>query len=301
MLIVRAVELFLRDRTLAGLAASSIQQYTVTLHSFTKWLAGRDCIHTSQLSRDAIVSYLAYRKLKHSQSTVCHDRSLIYCLLKWMRSYELTQIDPATLPRVPPPRQDEIRRVFVTPQQAQRLFTMLRRAYREERRAGGSGYFELRNLCVAALLFGAGLRIGEVAAIEVQHIDFVGREVYLPHTKSSVPRYAVLPASVRAVVRAFLRLRQQTHVKSRWLFASPYSGHSASKTLAHAIQKQAAREGITITSHTGRRYCITQIAERSVLAAQQQAGHAFLSTTQQYVRQSRAALHRVIGEYDPLR
>jgi integrase len=60
------------------------------------------------------------------------------------------------------------------------------------------------------------------------------------------------------------------------------------------------RAGLAITSHVGRRYCVTRLASVNVFAAMQQAGHANLETTRAYVRESREELRRVVGLCDPL-
>jgi integrase len=176
--------------------------------------------------------------------------------------------------------------LHITPKQTERLFIYLR------------GSRELDNLLLAALLFGVGLRVGEVAALRISDVSVFDREINIRHPKSNKPHIVAIPRSTLAILRLYLRYRNGK--PSDPLLVAKHGGRFASITLARRIQRLGRIVGVNLTSHTGRRYCITRLAGVNLLAAQQQAGHKNMETTLGYVRESRKILHEAMKACDPL-
>jgi integrase len=231
------------------------------------------------------------------QSTVVGVRSAIHGFLIWARANG-APVDPDRLPKVGAPKEDEISRRYLSDREVERLFECVRAAYRRRR-----SLERARDMLLLALLFGAGLRIGEVAGIRIGELSITDREVYLPVTKGSRPRYAELSGSVVAYARLYLRYRLKPETKStESLFLS--NRHKAYKPhrLADRVKELGACAGVDdLTSRCGRRHCITQIAGVNLLAAQKQAGHKYLATTQVYIRDDRTMLRAVVRANDPLK
>lgn len=171
-----AAAAFIQDRVLAGLANSSVDEYESRLRVFLRWCDSHAVTRPADLTDLHCRHYLQDRHRQCSQNTVCHDRSILRLFLVWLVNRESSSVDPAKLPSIPPPKDDEVRRLFLTRRQCAKLFDRLRTEYRRARDNRHSGLMQLRALAVGSLLFGAGMRISEVAAVEVKHIDLTGHE-----------------------------------------------------------------------------------------------------------------------------
>ncbi len=292
-----AVDRYIGGLLLSNLADSTVEQYQSQLGCFVRWLEQRGITHLNRLRDGACRAYLYERAPELKQSTRVGVRSAIHGFLIWARANG-APVDPDHLPKVGAPKEDEINRRYLSDREVERLFEYVRSAYRSERTLERA-----RDMLLLALLFGAGLRVGEVAGIRIGELSLADREVYLPITKGSRPRYAELSGSVAGYARLYLRYRLKADTKrTEPLFLSirrkVYSPHR----LAERVKELGACAGIDdLTSRCGRRHCITRIAGVNLLAAQKQAGHRYLATTQVYIRDDRSMLRAVVRANDPLR
>lgn len=292
-----AVDRYIGGLLLSNLADSTVEQYRAQLGRFVRWLEHQGIIHLHLLRDGPCRAYLYARAPGLKQSTIVGVRSAIHGFLVWAR-VNGAPVDPDRLPKVGAPKEDEIYRRYLSDREVERLFEYVRTAYRRERTLECA-----RDMLLLALLFGAGLRIGEVASIRIGEISTRDREVYLPITKGSRPRYAELSGSVIAYARLYLKYRLKANTKrTEPLFLSIRRKAYSPSRLAYRVKEVGARAGVDdLTSRCGRRHCITRIAGVNVLAAQKQAGHKYLATTQVYIRDDRSMTRAVVRANDPLR
>ena len=161
-------------------------------------------------------------------------------------------------------------------------------------------YRPLRDWTVAALLFGVGLRISEASGLRIADIDLDCKEITVRTSKTHKPRVVAFPETVATVLIQYLAAREAMDVPNDNLFVSRNGTPYTSTTLARSLQRAASNVGIKLTSHSGRRYCITEMARFNVFAAQAQAGHECLETTQMYVQADKRVVHAVMDAHDPL-
>ncbi len=299
-----AVERFIDDRLLAGLAASSAHEYETQLRVWGRWLAGCDVSDTDALTSEHVRAYLSHRRRTVSQSTVCHDRAIIHLFVRFLIASGCISWDASAVPRVSSPKEDELRRIHLDDGQCAMLFNRLRQRWSDAAGEPLRAYLALRNLAVASLLFGAGLRISEVAAAKYRDLNINRRELVIPRSKCNRPRTVAVPGSAMAVLRFYLRARARMGIHAKphtALLCSPNGTHYARSTLVRPLQAAARECGVELTSHAGRRYCITRLSRVDLFAAQQQAGHRRIETTRKYYKESTDHLHSVVRANDPLR
>ncbi len=145
-----------------------------------------------------------------------------------------------------------------------------------------------RNVMMLKMLHGAGLRVGELAALQV--MDVVNADgsirdaiVLQPHqTKGHRQRVVYLNAKLRTELAGYL----DTKALGRYLFPSQKRDHFTANTLQAVVTDLYRRAGLEgCSSHSGRRSFITKLASAGVSARvlQELAGHQNLSTTQRYI------------------
>jgi integrase/recombinase XerC len=153
----------------------------------------------------------------------------------------------------------------------------------------------LRDRAVLELMYGSGLRVGEVSGLTLDRID-LGRERVLVHGKGDKEREVPLSEFSSAALRAYLRDGRPTMASeaSPALFFNRRKRPMTSRDIRGMVGKYARRvmSGRRVTPHTLRHSFATHLLEggADIRAVQELLGHASLATTQRYTHVSRARL-----------
>lgn len=145
-----------------------------------------------------------------------------------------------------------------------------------------------RNAMMLKLLHGAGLRVGELAALlvsDVVNVDGAIRDqvILQPYqTKGHRQRVVYLNDKLKIELADYVR----TIDRSGYLFRTQKRNHFTANTLQAVVTGLYRRAGLVgCSSHSGRRSFITKLASAGVSARvlQELAGHQNLATTQRYI------------------
>jgi integrase/recombinase XerC len=153
----------------------------------------------------------------------------------------------------------------------------------------------LRDRAVLELLYGSGLRVGEVSGLTLDRID-LDRERVLVHGKGDKEREVPLSEFASAALRAYLRNGRPTMATeaSPELLFNRRKRPMTSRDIRGMVEKYARRvmSGRRVTPHTFRHSFATHLLEggADIRAVQELLGHASLATTQRYTHVSRARL-----------
>jgi integrase/recombinase XerD len=156
-----------------------------------------------------------------------------------------------------------------------------------------------RNAMMLKMLHGAGLRVGELAALLVSDVVNVdgsirNQVVLLPHqTKGHQQRIVYLNEKLKIELADYLNTIDRTG----YLFKTQKRDHFTANTLQAVITGLYRRAGFAgCSSHTGRRSFITKLASAGVSARvlQELAGHRNLATTQRYIDVTDAMKRRAV-------
>jgi integrase/recombinase XerC len=168
--------------------------------------------------------------------------------------------------------------------------------------AGGSAK-QLRDRALLELLYGAGLRVAELAALDVRDLDLHRGDVRVSG-KGGKQRVVPLPAAARAALAAWVDSRRAPGLLAQPLFTALRRGTGAKTRLGardvRRIVARRAREG-GIASHVHphrlRHSYATHLLDMGadLREIQELLGHASLSTTQKYTAVS---AERLIEVYD---
>ena len=151
------------------------------------------------------------------------------------------------------------------------------------------GNAAVRDVAIMAILYGAGVRCAELAALDLADIDLSTGRIVVRHGKGDKRRYGYVGGNVRDAVSAWLEVRgiavgplfcpvRQNGVV---IVGKPITPRS----VAHILAKIEAESGVAhFTPHDFRRTRITDLLEAGVdvLTVQKIAGHASLQTTSLY-------------------
>jgi integrase/recombinase XerC len=161
-----------------------------------------------------------------------------------------------------------------------------------------------RDRAVLELLYGSGLRVGEVAALTVDRIDVRRRRV-LVLGKGSKEREVPISEYAADAVRAYLRDERSAMAPdgSRQLFFNRRRKPFSERDIRSMVQRYGATllPGRRVTPHTLRHSFATHLLEggADIRAVQELLGHASVATTQRYTHVSRRRLFEAYERAHP--
>ena len=156
-----------------------------------------------------------------------------------------------------------------------------------------------RNKMMLKMLHGAGLRVGELAALLVSDLlnadGSVRDQIILqPHqTKGRQQRMVYLNEKLKIELAEYVKTKDC----AGYLFKTQKRDHFTSNTLQAVVTSLYRRVGLAgCSSHSGRRSFITKLASAGVSARvlQELAGHRNLATTQRYIDVTDAMKRRAV-------
>ena len=163
---------------------------------------------------------------------------------------------------------------------------------------------ELRDAALAELLYGAGLRVGELVALDVRDVDLTRGEVRV-QGKGGKERVVPLPAAARGALAAWLAPRRRPGVLGEPLFVALRArrGEVPRRLDARDVRRRLARRAVAagladrVHPHRLRHSYATHLLDMGadLRAIQELLGHASLSTTQKYTAVS---AERLVAVYD---
>ena len=166
-----------------------------------------------------------------------------------------------------------------------------------------------RDAAILELLYGGGLRVGELASLDLGALDLVGTEVKVLG-KGGKERLVPLGAKVVVALAAYLAVRDR--LRSR---RGPppdadavFLGHHGTRLTSRQVQNIVRRHGALgagrhdLHPHALRHTCATHLldAGADLRGIQELLGHASLSTTQRYTHVSIDRLMEVYDRAHPL-
>lgn len=161
-----------------------------------------------------------------------------------------------------------------------------------------------RNRALLELLYGSGLRVGEVVGLDLRDVDLASAEARVIG-KGNKERVVPLGEEAIAAVRAHLATSATERAPDeRALFVSP-RGRRLTTRSVQTIVKQAGMLGAgrgDLHPHALRHTCATHMLDggADLRAIQELLGHASLQTTQRYTHVSMEQILRTYDRAHPL-
>ncbi len=175
------------------------------------------------------------------------------------------------------------------------------------RAADGDSPFALRDRAILELLYGSGIRLGELVALNVDDVDLERRELWVREGKGGEERIALFGRVAAAVLRTYLSQGRPALVNpdrpTPALFLNRYGGRLSRVSVTNIVHRYARLAGIRkeVTPHMLRHSFATHLMEggADVRVVQELLGHKSPQTTQIYTHVSQEHLKRVYDRYHP--
>ncbi|HEY5658098.1 MAG TPA: tyrosine recombinase XerC, partial [Myxococcota bacterium] len=148
----------------------------------------------------------------------------------------------------------------------------------------------LRDRALVELLYGAGLRVGEAASLDVRDVDLHRGDVRVLG-KGGVERVVPVPTAARGALRAYLEVRRAPGLLAKPLFTALRPRREGPRRLGvrdirRILKSRAVQAGIRerVHPHRLRHSYATHLLDMGadLREIQELLGHASLSTTEKY-------------------
>jgi integrase/recombinase XerD len=163
----------------------------------------------------------------------------------------------------------------------------------------------LKHKAILALIYGSGLRVGEVAQLKIRDICSKTMRVRVEHAKHDTNRYTILSDTALHILRDYFRkyFSCARYKPDDWLFPGQMEGeHINVKSIKNTIIKlrEQLQLDSNISAHTLRHCFSTHALEDGVdpVYIQQMLGHKSLQTTLYYLHMTSKSLMGIRSPLD---
>ena len=145
----------------------------------------------------------------------------------------------------------------------------------------------IKHKAMLMVSYSSGLRVSEVAALKMQHIDSKNMRLFVEDGKGGKDRYTLLSETCLEVLREYWKKYRPKHPEG-WLFLGIYNvSHITSDGIENAFNKAVKRANITkdVSIHSLRHAFATHLLENgtTLLQVKELLGHSSIQTTTVYL------------------
>lgn len=267
------IEGFLRHlRAEKGVSAHTLRAYKRDLEVFVQGLPPGTVLKDADMHdiRGFVASQMSAGLQK---ATVARRLAAVKSLFSYLHREGVVERNPARL--VPSPKLPRRQPNFLSVDDAFGLVTTPK----------GAGFASLRDRAVLELLYSSGLRIGELAALDLGDVDAQEALVKV-RGKGKKERIVPVGRMALAAVLAYLPERSGVKRRSEALFLNKDGGRLSERSIRRLVVRYAREFGIEgrIGPHTLRHTFATHLLQdgADLREIQELLGHSSLSTTQKY-------------------
>lgn len=292
----RLVEEYLARCGARGISAEHMHSVRRELERLGAWLKRRrGRPHLEDVGAQELIRYLRNRTTFRSKATLSGILSILRCWGGFLAEQELWASNPFRWMRGPKIRPRVPGRIGKTAME--KLWT----GAAESRQAYSGPLW----LAVLALLYGTGLRRGELARLNLADYQPDERILRIDGRKTGRQRQVAVPELACRCLESYLPRRANQLAKAgvaepqAALLVNQAGGRLSSHAISTGVQRIARRVGIGhLTLHQFRHTCASDLLEEGIRLpeVQRQLGHQAISTTVRYLHvadpQRREAVER---------
>lgn len=160
-------------------------------------------------------------------------------------------------------------------------------------------------ILILSLLYGTGIRRGELARLDVEHWDSQTGSLQVDGRKSGQERMVAVPPLVHRCLESYLPRRHNVlehngHLEEKALLVNKLGGRLGASAISRGIHRLANRAGIRLGSvHQFRHTCASDLLEEGMSLPEVKAvlGHQHIGTTVRYLHITDPQKHEAIKRH----
>lgn len=277
-----------------GRAERTIRNYDFYLKRFAKWA---DDPKPKAIDRELVRKYRLWlnrsvegREGKLKKSTQNYHLIALRSFLKYLAKYDIETLPPEQVELAKQSTRDV---EFLERDELERLL--------DAPEKHSDGLIALRDKAILEMLFSTGLRVSELANLEIEQVN-LDRDEFTVRGKGDKPRIVFLSDDAKGALKRYLDKRKDV---SEYMFV-PHDraksdrqdrGALSPRSIQRLITKYGKAAGITknITPHTMRHTFATDLlmSGADLRSVQSMLGHSSITTTQIYTHVTNERLKEV--------
>jgi integrase/recombinase XerC len=269
----------------------TIRAYTLDLENFFAFLrenaGGADVRSVDHI---LLRRYLAALHKSSSRTTIHRRLSALRTFYRYLVREGILNRNPAEV--ISSPRKENYLPKVLS---VDETFRLLEKGYVADS-------LSLRDKAMFELLYSSGLRVGELASLNVENVD-LNHGLVRVVGKGRKERIVPVGAKARNAIRDYLEARGWRAAKDQPLFLNNRGGRLSARSIERNLKKQLIKAGIfkEATPHSLRHSFATHLLDggADLRAIQELLGHVSLSTTQKYTQVSVDQLMAVYDKTHP--
>jgi len=273
--IVKASELFVQRMKSKNWSEKTIKNYRCQVDLFLRTFKTRE--RAKEISAIEIEQYLLQKVSVNSRK---HARCAIQAF------YKLVINQPMKLAHIPWPKKEKKLPQPIEASDIQRMINVC---------------INRKHKAIICLLYGAGLRIGEVINLKPEHIDSRAMVINIIAGKGKKDRIVMLDASLLLLLREYYK----EYMPKEYLFNGQFDLKYSERSINQFLKKYAHRAGVSghIHAHLLRHSFATHALENGVELPfiQKLLGHNSIKTTSIYLHVSRRAIANITSPISHLK
>jgi len=264
----------------------TLRAYRSDLMQFAAFVLARGPVTWEQVTAEDVRAFAAELAQGHKKTSLARKLSALRQLAAFALAQKVTVQDPTVMRG--PKLGKRLPRALAA-EEAEQLLSVKR----------AETPLEKRDQAVFEMLYGAGLRVSELCALDVDSIDLAAGSARVVG-KGRKTRIVLFGGPAIDTLRAYLEARPalQRDVKGA-LFVNRAGQRLTTRTVARHLDRDTLRAGLAkhVSPHALRHSYATHLLEggASLRGIQELLGHASLQTTERYTH---VALERVLEVYD---
>jgi site-specific recombinase XerD len=279
----RLMEEYLAEMGTRGISSEHVKSVRRELERTGAWLKRRrGKPHLEQVGAEELIGYVRNRTHFRAKATVSAILSILRCWGEFLVARRIWSSNPMRWVRGPKVRP--------------RVPGRIGRAAMEKLWTGATesrqGYSAPLWVTVLALLYGTGLRRGELSRLNIEDYVPAERVLRIDGRKTGYPNAVAVPELTCRCLDTYLPHRINQLVKAQRiepqaaLLVNQNGGRLSSQAISLGVQRLARRVGIEhVTLHQFRHTCASDLLEAGVRLpdVQRQLGHRVIATTVRYL------------------
>ena len=276
------------------LSPHTLSAYRSDLRQFAEWAARSHVTELEGLDRVLLrrfVAYLGAKKL--SRRSISRKTSALRSMLRWALLHEVIASDPSVDLVVP--KLDKPLPKVMSAEDAAALCEL----------PPDDSPLGLRDRAILELLYGSGLRVGELCALDIDDLDLAGGSLIVMG-KGRKERKLPMTAPARRALERYLREARSELVQegrtTPVLFLGARGGRLGTRGVRAMLARYLRLEGVgEVGPHALRHSFATHLLDNGadLRAVQELLGHESLQTTQVYTHVSTERLRAVYERSHP--
>ena len=278
-------------RNLSPHTVAAYRRDLLDLEDFARVYLCRDDFEWSDINRGVIRAFLGEAGRRGlAPRTVARKLSAVRALFRHLHRAGTVSSNPAGLVRGP-----KLDRTLPGHLRTEEVAALFRWA--ETRAARENGLAETRLLAILELLYGSGLRLSELASLEVRSLDLDRGQIRVLGKGRKERIVPVTGAAARAIRRYLPRRAEVAEPGTMALLVGRHGRHLSNRHIQRIVQAvlEDFAESASVSVHSLRHTFATHLldAGADLMAVKELLGHASLGTTQIYAHTSKERLRRV--------